>query len=272
MIRSAITVSLVEQASKGPFVFHDDLSAASREAAEIGFDAIELFAPSADAIRALPLRNVLKEHGLTLAAVGTGAGMVVHKLSLTDADASRRKAAEEFIRDIMRAGAEFRTPAIIGSMQGKWDDVVSRDVARGYLQDALQRLGEEAESLEMTLLYEPLNRYETNMANTLAQGVELLTPLATRSVKLLADLFHMNIEEADMAAAIRTAGDHIGHVHFADSNRQAVGCGHTSMPSIVEALAEIRYDGYASAEVFPIPDSLTCARHTMESFRRCFRS
>ena len=46
-------------------------------------------------------------------------------------------------------------------------------------------------------------------------------------MKLLADLFHMNIEEANLAEAIRAAGSHIGHVHFADSNRRAAGMGHT---------------------------------------------
>ncbi len=272
MIKSAITVSIVEQARKGPFVFHGNVEFASQAAAELGFDAIELFAPSADAIRALPLRELLNQHGLQLAAVGTGAGMLVHKLQLCDPDPARRAKAEDFIRSIMTAGAEFSAPAIVGSMQGKWDAVVDQPTARGYLQDALQRLGEHAKSLGVTLIYEPLNRYETNSANTMQQGVELLQPLATKSVRLLADLFHMNIEEASIADALRQAGALIGHVHFADSNRQAAGRGHMDYGPIVAALAEIRYDGYASAEVFPIPDSLTTARQTIETFRRCFRT
>ena len=272
MIRSAVTVSIVEQARKGPFVFHDSVPDACRIASEIGFDAIELFAPSADAIRALPLNELLKQHDLKLAAVGTGAGMVVHKLQLCDSDSSRRQQAEKFIRDIMSAGAEFGAPAIIGSMQGKWEDVVDQRTATGYLRDALQRLGEHAESLGTTLIYEPLNRYETNMANTMAQGVELLKPLATKSVKLLADLFHMNIEEVNIADALREAGDFIGHVHFVDSNRQAAGRGHMDYTPIAAALESIGYDGYASAEAFPIPDSVTTARQTIETFRKCFRS
>lgn len=272
MLHSAITVSLVEQARKGPFVLHDGLEAGCRVAAELGFDAIELFAPSGDVIRSLPLARVLGDCGLRLAAVGTGAGMVVHKLSLTDADPARRQRARDFIRGVMEAGAEFGAPAIIGSMQGRWDDVVSQSDAVRFLQDALEELGTLAERLGVTLIYEPLNRYETNMANTLAQGMALIAPLQTKAVTLLADLFHMNIEEADLAEAIRQSGSAIGHVHFADSNRQAVGRGHTPMEPIARALAEIGYDGYASAEVFPIPDALTCARQTIESFRRCFRA
>ncbi len=272
MIKSAVTVSLVEQARKGPFVFHDDLPAACRAAADLGFDAIELFAPSGEAIRALPLAKLLTEFGLKLAAVGTGAGMVVHKLSLCDADANRRTQAIAFIREIMSAGAEHGAPAIIGSMQGKWDDVVDQKTATGFLRDALQQLGEHAERCGTVLHYEPLNRYETNMATTMAAGVDLLKPVASKQLRLLADLFHMNIEETSIADGLRDAGSLVGHVHFVDSNRQAAGRAHMHYAPIVSALADIGYDGYASVEAFPIPDSMTTARQTIETFRRCFRA
>ena len=71
----------------------------------------------------------------------------------------------------------------------------------------------------MSLLYEPLNRYETNLVNTVASGVELLKTLSTDNVKLLPDLFHMNIEETDLAYAIRAGGDFVDNLHFVDSNR-----------------------------------------------------
>jgi sugar phosphate isomerase/epimerase len=80
----------------------------------------------------------------------------------------------------------------------------------------------------------------------------------------------MNIEEADMAAAIRHGGAHIGHVHFVDSNRQAIGRGHLDVAPIAAALREIGYNGYASAEALPLPDSDAAARLTIEAFRRYF--
>src|SRR5262249_13412364 len=118
------------------------------------------------------------------------------------------------------------------------------------------------------VLYEPLNRYETNLVNTLADGVKLLTGLATTNVKLLADLYHMNIEETDLAAAIRAAGPHVGHVHFADSNRRPAGMGHTDFAPVVTTLREVGYTGYLSAEVLPLPDPLAAATQTIESFRK----
>ena len=93
--------------------------------------------------------------------------------------------------------------------------------------------------------------------------------LQTKNVRILADLFHMNIEEPDLASALREAGPMVGHVHFADSNRRAIGFGHTATAPIIAALREIHYTGYLSAEILPLPDTHTAARQTIESFHQC---
>jgi sugar phosphate isomerase/epimerase len=86
-------------------------------------------------------------------------------------------------------------------------------------------------------------------------------------VKLLADLFHMNIEEVDLARAIRAAGARVGHVHFVDSNRQAAGFGHLDFLPVLQALHSIGYEGYLSAEAFPLPDSVTAAKQTIQKIK-----
>jgi sugar phosphate isomerase/epimerase len=101
--------------------------------------------------------------------------------------------------------------------------------------------------------------------------VRLLDSLSTRNVVLLADLFHMNIEEADPAAALRAGGARIGHVHFVDSNRRPAGLGHIDLRPIAAALQEIGYAGFASAEALPYPDPDAAARQTIEAFRKYFR-
>ena len=116
----------------------------------------------------------------------------------------------------------------------------------------------------------PPNRYETNLLNRTAEAVEFLGTLRTKNVKLLSDLFHMSIEEASIADALRAGGPHIGHVHFADSNRRAIGFGHTETASIAQALRDIGYAGFLSAEIFPLPDGDTAAQQTIASIRRCF--
>jgi sugar phosphate isomerase/epimerase len=267
-MKCAVTISLVPEARGGPFVYWDDLAAGCREAAARGFDAVELFPPGPDAVDPEELRGLLDDNGLSLAAVGTGAGWVKHRLSLTSADASVRDKAVAFIQRTMDFAAKFDAPAIIGSMQGKWEGAVTKPVALRYLGNALFKLDEHARDLGTALLYEPLNRYETNLVNTLADAAQVLDAIRVESVKILADLYHMNIEEANLADAIRAAGSRIGHVHFADSNRRAAGLGHTDFLPIVAALADVRYDGYLSAEVLPLPDTDTAARQTVATFRQ----
>lgn len=270
MIQSAITVSLVEEAKGGPFVLWDGIPAACKTARDLGFDAIEIFASGPEAVDREELKSLLNQYQLNVAAVGTGAGMVKHKLSLIDADETVRRKAVEFIKSIIDFGAEFSAPAIIGSMQGRWGGEVSRDQALAWLTQALEDLGAYAESQGVVLIYEPLNRYETNLLTTIEAAVEFLKTLTTQNVKLLADLFHMNIEEANVAEALRLGAGYIGHVHFVDSNRQAVGLGHTDFEPIAHVLTDTEYSGYLSAEAFPLPDQMTAARKTIEGFQQLF--
>ncbi|MFM7059137.1 MAG: sugar phosphate isomerase/epimerase family protein [Planctomycetota bacterium] len=270
MIRSAVTISLVEQARRGPFVFHGDLPGGCRAAAELGFDAVEIFAPSASVVRGAALRSLLEFHGLTLAALGTGAGMLVEGLHLCDADPDRRGRAEEFIGEMLRVGSEFGAPAIIGSMQGRWTETMPRPEALRILGEALGRLGELAGRLGTVVLYEPLNRYETNLCNTMREAAEFLGGVGTQNVKILADLFHLNIEEASIEGGLRDTAGFLGHVHFVDSNRQAAGRGHMNLQQVGVVLREMGYGGFASAEAFPIPDSWTAAEQTIRTFRSVF--
>lgn len=270
MIKSAITVSLVPEAKGGPFVFWNGLEDACAKAAQLGFDAIEIFVPSVDEVDAPLLRRLLDQHQLRVAAVGTGAGWVKHQLRLTDPDPDQRERAEGFIAAVIDFAASFEAPAIIGSMQGRCDPGIPREQAMGWLSDALEVLSERAEGEGQPLLYEPLNRYETNLFNTLSLTSAFVRGLKTRNVRILADLFHMNIEEPSLPDAIRTTGSLIGHVHFADSNRRAIGFGHTDTGPIATALREIQYDGYVSAEILPLPDSEAAAAQTIRSFHEFF--
>src|SRR5487761_1505812 len=161
MIRSSVTVSLVPEARGGPFVFWDDLPAACRQAHELGFDGIEVFPPSAEAIDVQQLAALLGDHGLALAAVGTGGGWVKGRLHLALAEAAARQKAREFIRAIIDVAGPLGAPAIIGSMQGRSGDGVDHATATAYLRDALNDLGEHARQYGVPLIYEPLNRYET---------------------------------------------------------------------------------------------------------------
>src|SRR5207302_1705654 len=139
---------------------------ACRKAKALGFDGVEIFAPSADAVDEEALRTLLADTGLSLAAMGTGAGWVKHRLSLTSPDAEVRDQAKAFIWSIIDKAGAFGAPAIVGSMQGRSGGGVSHPAAMKWLAEALSDLGEYARQYNVPLIYEPLNRYETNLVVT----------------------------------------------------------------------------------------------------------
>ena len=267
-MKSAITVTLVPETRSGPFVFSEGLANAFAQAAALGFDAVEVFPSSADETDGDELAALCERYGLRVAAIGTGAGWVRHRLRLTDPDPAVRRRAVAFVARVIDLAARFGAPAIIGSMQGRADAPVTRAQAIGWLRESLEELGPRAHARGTFLLYEFLNRYETNLCVNTAEAMELVDSLRAPGVRLLCDLFHMNIEEADLAAALRLAGPRVGHVHFADSNRRAAGLGHTDFAPVIAALRGIGYQGYLSAEVFAQPDSRSAAERTIASFRR----
>ena len=271
-MKSAITICLVPEARLGPFVFHEGLSDGCARAAKFGFDAVEIFPPAANAIDIAELQSLLDHHSLQVAAIGTGAGWVIHKYSLTSPDPENRAKALDFIRSVIDLAGGFGAPAILGSMQGRYDAPVTREQALGWLAEALDELGEYAAQHRVPFLYEPLNRYETNLFNRQGDAAGFLRSLRTRNVKLLCDLFHMAIEEADIAATLEVCGPLVGHIHFADSNRRAMGMGHTPLAPLVEVLRSIGYDGYLSAEILPLPDGDSAARKTIETYRTVVKS
>jgi sugar phosphate isomerase/epimerase len=119
---------------------------------------------------------------------------------------------------------------------------------RKVLLEGLSELGAHAEQAGAVLLFEPLNRYEDHMVNTVAQAVELVRATGSPSVRILADTYHMNIEEDDPCAALRAAGDLLGAVHVSDSNRHQPGTGHVPFDAIVATLRELGFDGVLSVE------------------------
>ena len=268
-MKSAVTLAQVAEARAGPFVFHHSLPEGFAKARSHGFDGVELFLPEPDFISSEETKALASRHDLLIASVGTGAGMVRHGLSLTDPRASKRREALDFILGMIDFGGRLGAPAILGSMQGNWSGEVHRAQALEWLAQALRTAGKHAEHHGVCFLLEPLNRYETNLINGLTQGVRFIEEYKLENIFLLADLFHMNIEETNLAQAILEAGPQIGHVHFADSNRWAMGFGHTDPHPIVASLKQIGYKGFLSAEIFPLPDPESCAAQQIEAIKTC---
>lgn len=116
---------------------------------------------------------------------------------------------------------------------------------------SVRQIAAYAKSRGVVLAVEPINRYETFLLTTVDEALRFVDDVGADNVKLNVDTFHMNIDEADLAAAIRKAGDRLVHMHAADSNRQAPGRGHTDFNAIFKALYEVGFNGTVVLE--PVP-------------------
>jgi sugar phosphate isomerase/epimerase len=147
---------------------------------------------------------------------------------------------------------------------------VSRDaVERELVHRLYRRIAARGEELGTAIIVEPLNRYEQWWPCTLRQGVEICREVNSPACKMMADLFHMNIEEKDLPAAIREAGaGYIWNVHLADSVRRLPGTGHTDFRACFRALKEIGYGHYCGLECGIDGEPLAALREAAEYLRR----
>jgi sugar phosphate isomerase/epimerase len=116
-----------------------------------------------------------------------------------------------------------------------------------WVVDGLKEIYELTESYGIKIGIEPLNRFETYFLNRADQAVALANEVGPNCGVCL-DAFHMNIEEDDFMAAIRTAGDKLVDFHVADNNRMPPGMGQLDWSSIVKQLRDVGYDGAMTME------------------------
>jgi sugar phosphate isomerase/epimerase len=255
-----------------------DLQAKFDVARRAGFDGIELRARGdGHFARRRPELRAAARAGVVMPTVCPDTDHFIG-----DFDRRRRRDAVEQLRAQLSVIAELGgegvlTPASWGMFSLRLPPFTpprSLIEDRKVLLEGLMELAEHAAREGVWLAVEPLNRYEDYMVNRLEQAVDLAEQVrrdaGRDSVKVCADLFHLNIEEDDPARAIVAAGPWITHVHVDDSNRLQPGTGHLDFAGVFAALREIRYDGWLTLECRLRGDPTTALPATA-AFLRQFR-
>ena len=122
------------------------------------------------------------------------------------------------------------------------------ELEREMLLLELPELTQFAQDSGTSIWLEPVNRYETHFINRLDEAVEICQKMNNSNLRIMADFFHMNIEEVNIVESLKKAKDWLGHIHLADSNRFLPGQGHTNFKSPFKVLSEINYKGYMALE------------------------
>ncbi len=232
---------------------------------DFGYDGVELAVRDPNLLDGPLLISLLAHHRLIVPAIGTGQAYGEEGLSLTDPDENIRRRAVERLATHVDLAAGLGAAVIIGLVRGTRRPELREELAEEWLLDALRECA--ARNPAVRLAVEPINRYETNLINTVASGLRLVERVGAENVGLLLDTFHMNIEEASIAASITCSGGKLFHFHIADSNRWHPGAGHTDFRAILGALDRISYQGFLSAEILPLPDPDTAALNNLKYMR-----
>ena len=124
----------------------------------------------------------------------------------------------------------------------------TEELEKELLVELLFEIGQKAEKVGYLCLLEPLNRHGTHLINRLSDAVQICRKVNSPGVKVMADFFHMNIEEKRIDEAIIENGKFIYHIHLADSNRLLPGCGHIDFKKGLRALKQIGFDKYMAFE------------------------
>ncbi|WP_248761217.1 sugar phosphate isomerase/epimerase family protein [Pseudarthrobacter sp. SSS035] len=221
-------------------------------AQEWGFDGIELRGKGDFGFRErLPELRRAAARGIPMPTVCVE---MMHFIGAFDAE-QRQDAIVQMksLLDVMAeiGGRGAMTPASYGMFSDRLPPFVSprsTEEDRKVLIDGLGQVGAHAATLGVELYLEPLNRYENHMVRRLDDAVSLIKEIGLDSVKVAADTYHMNIEEADPAAALLAAGPYIGHVQASDSNRLEPGSGHIDWALFGSTIRAIGYTGPIALE------------------------
>lgn len=219
--------------------------------ADLGFDLIEVCVEDPSTIDTAAIRKRIDHAGIG----ATVCGAFGPDRDMSADDAGTRRNAIAYVKRCADIAAELGADIVVGPMYSavgrtRMAEPAERKAQRMLAVESIREAADHAGKNGVRLAIEPLNRFETDLINTVDQGVVLVEEVGRENVGLLLDTFHMNIEEKSIPDALRRAGKHIFEFHACSSDRGTPGEDHLPWPEIVKALDGAGYDGAVVIEAF----------------------
>lgn len=211
-----------------------------------GFDGMEL--------SHFPMIEAAEEavrDGVPVTAMCSG-----HRGWFIDPDPAQVAACRADVNRLLELSGELKAPLIVVPIYGRTHNLPphcgtgrTREEDRALWLEGLRGATDQAEKVGGTILVEAINRFENSISVKVAEAAGFARDMDSPNVRAMGDVFHMNIEEADLGASLESAGEWLAYVHLADSQRHEPGRGHLDLAPVFAALARLKYQGYASFEL-----------------------
>lgn len=228
---------------------NENLEDSLKRLKKYGYQGVEL-AGEPDSINIEATKQLLKKYGLKCSSI---CGIYTPERDLSSADEQVRKNAVEYVKKCVNLAKSLHasTVIVVPTCVGKVQPETTIEEEWNYAIDGVKKAGLYAKEHDITLALETLNRYETYLANNLELGLRFVKEVDLESVKIMADLFHMSLEERDMIQSLKKISPYLVHVHIADNTREAAGLGQTDFKPVISFLKELGYKGYITMEFLP---------------------
>ncbi|MGL4323179.1 MAG: sugar phosphate isomerase/epimerase family protein [Beijerinckiaceae bacterium] len=225
-------------------------------AKQAGCDFIELLVPEPGELDLAETRAALADHGLGVEL----AARVNLARDLSSDDKAAQDAGVAYLESCVDIAAQLGARIVGGPLYGaplvfagRAPKPVPEDMRQRRIDQVvagLKQAGRRAADQGIVFGIEPLNRFETDIANTTRHGIALAEMVDHPAVGVMLDTFHMNIEDPDIATAIRDCGKRLVHFQANENNRDFLGAGHIDWPGVARALRDIDYSGPITLEPF----------------------
>lgn len=248
----------------GPVLYEDNLNMLCDYVSSFGYEGIELSLISPDVLTS-DREQIIRQFGLQVFGIATGQSYVHEGICLySESDELRSKAVKK-LKDFVPIANAHNCPIIIGGIRGNEKvPEKSRNEVKKRGDDAIMDLVESASRRKVKLLLEPINRYESLYYHTVSSCRSFIIDNAIDNISILADTFHMNIEEVSINDTIANNMAFIAYVHIADSNRLYPGAGHTDFISLFATILSQSFEGTIGIEALPVPNMKESALNSIK--------
>lgn len=247
--------------------FQGDLETSLGTLGDMGFDGVEFMTINPMTLDWGYVEKVACKNNLDIVLVCTGEIYGQQGLTFTDPKQEIRTKAIHRVKEMIDFASYFGANINIGRVRGQYVDSIPRGLSYQYALEAFRQIAAYGEKKKVKIAIEPVTYLQTNFINTVDEAIKVCNEVGSDSLKIMLDLFHLNIEERDIYEAIEQGKDHNIHVHIADNNRRYPGMGGFDFTKILRSLKTAGYDGPICTEIYQLPNQLEAAEGTIRKIK-----